>query len=135
MRVLIRLLLATAVLALAAPEARADLTAFAGFGTSPTVRPSVGVSGGLTLVIVGWEFEYARTSDELGDDGEVAPAVRTYMGSVFVQNPVPIGGLTFYALAGAGVYREIYGIDTSDEDAITGFATTVGGGVKIELTG
>lgn len=129
-----RLLLALAFLALAAAPARADLTAFAGLTPTPAVRTTVGVSGGLTLVIVGWEVEFARTAEDLDGD-EPAPALRTYMGNLFVQNPVPIGGLTFYATAGAGLYREILGKDTALEDTTTGFGTNVGGGVKIELTG
>ena len=132
-----RLLLALAFLALAAAPARADITAFAGLTPTPSVRPAIGFSGGLTLVIVGWEVEYARTSDEVDVDeaDDLAPALRTYMGNVLVQNPVPISGLTFYALAGAGIYRETFLDDTALEDTTTGFATNLGGGVKIALTG
>ena len=48
---------------------------------------------------------------------------------------IPISGLTFYATAGAGFYRETFDADPAVEDAVTGFGTNVGGGVKIELTG
>lgn len=133
-RLRLPLALAALLLALDAAPARADLTAFAGFTPTPAWRPTVGVSGGLTLVIVGWEVEYARTSEDQDAD-EPAPALRTYMGNVFVQNPIPISGLTFYATAGAGFYRETFDADTAVEDAVTGFGTNVGGGVKIELTG
>lgn len=135
MRAPTRLLAVAALLALATSPARADVTVFAGLVPTPTVRTSVGFSGGLTLVIVGWEIEYAKTSDDVSDDGEYAPGLRTYMGNVFVQNPVPIQGLTFYATAGAGIYRELYGDDTPVETTITGFGTNVGGGVKVELSG
>lgn len=131
-----RLTLALALLFLlpGARPARADITAFAGLTPTPAVRPVIGLSGGLTLVIVGWEVEYARTSEDEEAD-EPAPALRTYMGNVFVQNPIPINGLTFYATAGAGFYRETFGTDTPIEDTVTGFGTNVGGGVKIELSG
>lgn len=129
-----RLLIALAVLALTTAPAHADVTAFAGLTPTPAVRSTVGFSGGLTLVIVGWEVEFARTSEDEEAD-EPAPALRTYMGNVFVQNPVPLNGLTFYATAGAGIYREIVGSDTAVEETTTGFGTNVGGGVKVALTG
>lgn len=118
----------------ACAPAAADLTAFAGLTPTPAVRTTVGVSGGLTLVVVGWEVEFARTAEDAEAD-EPAPALRTYMGNVFVQNPIPINGLTFYATAGAGFYREIFDRDMPAEVSTTGFGTNVGGGVKIELTG
>lgn len=127
------LLVLLLTLGVSAP-ALADLTAFAGLTPAPAVRPTIGFSGGLTLVVVGWEVEFARTAEDTEAD-EPAPALRTYMGNVFVQNPIPINGLTFYATAGAGLYREIVGGDSPDEATTTGFGTNVGGGVKIELTG
>jgi hypothetical protein len=122
-----RLLLAVVLLPLLPQAAAADLTAFAGVTPTPNARPAWGFSGGMTLVLVGWEVEYARTAD---DEDDLAPSLRTYMGNVFVQNPVPINGLTFYATAGAGLYREGFGDVT-----VTGFGTNVGGGVKIDLSG
>lgn len=131
-RVALSFVSALALLGLASP-ASADVTAFVGFTPTPSVRPTVGFSGGLTLILVGWEVEYARTSDDLEDE---APDLRTYMGNVFVQNPIPIKGLTFYATAGAGIYREKFEIDPVVRDASnTGFGTNVGGGVKIDLAG
>lgn len=121
------LLFAACVIALWPGRASADLTAFAGVTPTPNARPAWGFSGGMTLVLVGWEIEYARTAD---DEDDLAPALRTYMGNVFVQNPVPFNGLTFYATAGAGIYREGFG-----EAWITGFGTNVGGGVKVDLSG
>lgn len=135
MRAAIRLTLALALPALAAAPARADLTAFAGITPTPSVRTTVGFSGGLTLVIVGWEGEYARTGDDFDPEEGESPELRTYMGNVFVQTPIPIKGLTFYAIAGAGIYRETFGADTDREDTVTGFGTNVGGGVKIEISG
>lgn len=125
-----------ALLALLLPRhASADLTAFVGLTPTPSVRPAVGVSGGLTLLVLGWELEYARTADEVEANGTGAPALRTYTGALLVQNPFPVAGLTFYALAAAGLYREIRGRETPQETSSTGFATAVGGGVKIDLTG
>jgi hypothetical protein len=121
------LALALAAIGLSASPASADLTAFVGAAPTPAVRPSIGFAGGMTLVIVGWEIEYGRASEDVED---LAPSLRTYMGNVFVQNPVPLNGLTFYATAGAGVYRERFG-----DVVVIGFGTNVGGGVKIALSG
>ncbi len=133
-RASVPLAVAALLITLSAVPARADVTAFAGLTPTPAWRPTVGFSGGLTLVIVGWEVEYARTAEDL-KAREPGPALRTYMGNVFVQNPIPINGLTFYATAGAGFYRESFDTGAATADSITGFGTNVGGGVKIELTG
>jgi len=119
---------AVAVVAiLGATDARADVTAFLGVNGSPESRAVTGFSGGMTFVAFGFEGEYASTRESL-DDG--APQLRTYMANGFVQNPIPINGLTFYGIAGAGLYRE-----TIIDDSQTSLATNVGGGVKIALAG
>jgi hypothetical protein len=48
-----------------------------------------------------------------------------------VQNPIPISGVQFYAIAGAGVYRER--LDTLAQQ--TDVHLALGGGAKIELAG
>lgn len=108
-------------------EARADVTAFLGVNGSPESRAVTGFSGGMTFVAFGFEGEYASTRESVDD---VAPQLRTYMANGFVQNPIPISGLTFYGIAGAGLYRETLG-DASQ----TSVATSIGGGVKIDLAG
>ena len=97
------------------------------YNGSPESRAVTGFSGGMTFVAFGFEGEYASTRESVDD---VAPQLRTYMANGFVQNPIPISGLTFYGIAGAGLYRETLG-----DDSQTSFATNIGGGVKIDLAG
>jgi hypothetical protein len=85
------------------------------------------LSLGVGLVIVGFEFEYANTSEDLD---EVAPGLRTFMFNGLVQTPVPIAGMQFYATAGGGGYRE-----TLNEASETHVGINVGGGVKMTLAG
>jgi hypothetical protein len=116
------------VVALALPcHASADITAFLGANPTPTTRPVRGFSLGAGLVIVGFEFEYANTSDDLD---ELSPRLQTYMGNALIQTPVPIAGMQFYATAGAGVFRE-----TLIEESETNVGVNVGGGVKMSLVG
>jgi opacity protein-like surface antigen len=112
---------------LLARPASADLTGFYGAATTPQTRPTFGVALGASLVVVGWEVEYARATE---DSGDFAPSVRTLMGNVFAQNPVPLNGLTFYATVGGGIYSEELG-----DESRTGVGTNLGGGVKIDLSG
>ena len=115
------------LLALAPASAQADATAFIGANTSPSNRPVKGFAFGIGLLIVGFEFEYATTSHDLT---ALAPALRTGMGNLLLQPPIPIFGFQPYFTTGGGVYRETLG---SHQE--TGVATNVGGGVKVSLTG
>lgn len=108
--------------------ARADLTVFAGLQSAPVLRPSTGLSLGFGLLIVGWEVEIARTSEQADD---AAPSISTGTGSVYVQNPVPISGVQLYALAGAGLYRERLDVAYQQTDV----HIALGGGAKIALAG
>ncbi len=76
------------------PRPSADVTAFLGTNPTPSNRVVKGFSGGIGLVIVGFEFEYARTREDLD---ELAPSLRTYMFNGLLQTPVPIAGMQFYA--------------------------------------
>ena len=115
-------------LLLALPStAFADLTAFLGVNGTPSNRVVRGFSGGLSLVIVGFEFEYANTSE---DESELAPALKTYMVNGFVQTPFPIAGMQFYGTAGGGVFRE-----SLLDDTATNVGLNVGGGVKVNVIG
>jgi len=107
--------------------ASADLTAFLGVNPTPSSRPVRGISAGVGLLIVGFEFEYAATSEDLD---EAAPGLRTFMFNGLVQTPIPIAGMQFYATAGGGGYRET--LDTVSE---THVGINVGGGVKWTLAG
>ena len=113
-----------ATLALARP-ASADLTAFLGITPTPENRTARGFSGGLGLLIVGFEFEYAATSE---DQTVAAPSLKTGMGNAYAQTP--FGAIQFYALLGGGLYRERLGNEQE-----TSTATALGGGAKIGLAG
>ena len=123
-----RILILTLVLALApTSKAFADLTGFIGMTSTPSNRAARGVAIGVGLVIVGFEFEYSSTSEETLD---AAPSLRTGMGNVLLQAPVPILGLQPYFTTGGGVYRERLG--TISETQV---GMNTGGGVKISLLG
>jgi hypothetical protein len=107
--------------------AAADLTAFLGVTPTPENRMLRGFSGGLGLLIVAFEFEYANTPE---DDVEPLPGLRTWSGNVLVQTPVDLGGVQVYGTAGFGGYREEFR-DASE----TSTAVNLGGGVKIKLIG
>lgn len=107
--------------------ARADITAFIGATMTPENRMARGVSMGLGLLVVAFEFEYANTPENL-DAG--APSLLTGSGNVLLQTPIPVFGVQPYFTTGAGIYREVLG--THEQ---TGFAPNVGGGVKISLAG
>jgi hypothetical protein len=126
-RGLVVFLLAVALLAVPR-RAAADATAFVGVHhTDAGNRPLVGFAIGAGLVIVGFEFEYMSASEDLAVR---APGLRMGTGNAYVQNPIPISGLQFYGIVGAGVYRERLA-DFSD----TNFTTNLGGGVKVSLAG
>lgn len=121
--------LAALLLIAAAAPARADLTVFAGLQNAPAIRPTTGISVGFGLLIVGWEVEVARVSEDRDD---AAPGLAIGTGSVYVQNPIPIGGVQFYAIGGAGLYRErLDALDYRQTDV----HVAVGGGAKISLAG
>ena len=115
------------LLAIAAAPARADATAFLGANTTPSNRPVKGFAAGMGLLIIGFEFEYAATSDDVT---AAAPSLKTFMGDVLLQSPLPIFGFQPYVTTGGGLYRETLGLHQE-----TGVGTNVGGGVKMSLAG
>ena len=127
MRIRFALPLALVTALLFPATASADITAFLGVNPTPSNRTLTGISGGIGLLIVGFEFEYAHTREDLD---ELAPELRTYMFNGLLQTPVPIGGMQFYGTAGAGVYREVLA-NVSE----THVGVNVGGGVKMNLAG
>ncbi len=118
---------ALSMFALTPTPASADLTAFVGANATPTNRPVRGFAGGVGLLIVGFEFEYADTIEDL-ETG--APSLRTGMANLLLQTPFPVSGLQFYGTAGAGLYRERLG-----KRQETHVGVNIGGGVKISLAG
>jgi hypothetical protein len=123
----IRLIALTSMLLAGPVPAFADATAFIGTTSSPANRTAKGFAVGIGLLIVGFEFEYSSTSEEVS---EAAPSLRTGMGNVLLQTPFAIFGLQPYATMGAGLYRERLG-DVQE----TSLGVNTGGGVKISLLG
>jgi hypothetical protein len=116
-----------ALLASVRPAA-ADLTAFLGVTPTPENRMVRGFAGGGGFLIVGFEFEYANTSE---DDIDPLPGLRTFSGNVLLNTPGDLlGGIQLYATTGFGGYREEFR-DASE----TNVAANVGGGAKIKLVG
>jgi hypothetical protein len=112
---------------LLARPAFADLTAFVGVNPTPETHLVRGVAGGIALVVVGFEFEYADAAEDV-ERG--SPSLRTGMGNFFVQTPFPVSGMQFYATTGAGLYRERL---VARQETHVG--VNIGGGVKITLAG
>ena len=108
-------------------RASADVTAFLGVNPTPSNRVLTGISGGVGLLIVGFEFEYANTREDVD---QLAPSLRTFMFNGLLQTPIPIAGMQFYGTAGVGGYREEL-LDVSE----TNVGMNVGGGVKMNLAG
>ena len=114
-------LVVTGLLGTATP-AWADITFFLGFSPTPQNRPVRGFAAGISMLIVGFEFDYASTS---ADDAAGAPSLRTGMLNGVVMTPTKT---QLYLTAGGGFYREKF--PTTSE---TSFGTNIGGGVKITL--
>ena len=116
--------LALGLVSLLPATAAADATAFWGFSPKPTTRAAKGFAVGLSLIIVGFEFEYSSTSEDLN---ELGPSLRTGMINGLIQTPTRT---QFYLTAGGGFYRERLA-DVSE----THFGTNIGGGIKLPLAG
>ena len=107
--------------------ALADVTAFIGANMTPANRPARGFALGAGLLVVGFEFEYADTTD---DRSATAPSLRTGSGNIQLQTPAPILGFQPYYTAGLGMYKETLGAQDH-----TGFALNTGAGVRVSLIG
>jgi hypothetical protein len=123
-------------LAAVSRPAYADATLFIGTtGLSNAANASrqtaKGFAIGAGVLVVGVEFEYASTAE---DDERLGPSLRTGIGNVYVQTPVPIAGMKFYATTGGGLYREKTTATAADIQK-TGIASNTGGGVKISIVG
>jgi hypothetical protein len=126
-----RLRLSVAAMVLAAclvpAAASADATLFLGRNSGGDDRAAVrGFAVGVSLLVVGFEFEYANASEDLT---EARPGLRTTSGNVFVQT-IGLPGFQLYLTTGAGLYRERLATDQE-----TAFLLNNGGGGKITLAG
>jgi hypothetical protein len=123
-------LLATVLLVLShAHPAFADATAFLGVHANPERQQVRGFAGGVSLLIVGFEGEYATAGE---DETDGLPSLTTFSGNVFAQTPFPIIGMRFYATTGVGAYREEFDAIGHEE---TNVVFNTGGGAKISLVG
>jgi hypothetical protein len=116
--------LLASVLLIPARQADADVTAFLGFSPTPATHTTKGFALGLNLLVVGFEIEYAHTSERIEVE---APGLHTGMINGLIQTPTRT---QLYLTAGAGFYRERLGTETE-----THVGTNVGGGVKAALIG
>ena len=115
-----------ALLVLVPHDAYADLTAFVGANRTPSTRTAAGVALSVSLLIVGFEFEYSDTREDAEDD---APGLRTGMFNLQLQTP-NVGGVRLYGTVGGGIYRERL---RSERD--TNVGGNVGGGFIVPLAG
>src|SRR5262245_21054714 len=123
-------LLTLALLLFTASPAAADITGFLGVNFTPANRPAKGFAIGAGLLVVGFEFEYATTNEDLP---QAAPALDTYMFNGLIQTPFAIAGIQPYGTLGGGVYHET--LSSRPALSETSFGTNVGGGAKISLAG
>ena len=117
-------LLTLAVLTFRPAPALADGTAFWGFSPTVSTRSTTGFSIGVSLLIVGFEFEYAHLNE---DTTAGAPGLSTGMFNALVMTPTR---MQLYVTAGGGVYHESLAAVGN-----TNVGINVGGGVKVPLAG
>lgn len=121
------ILLALLLVVLMPAAARADATVFLGRNSAGDDRAVVrGFAVGVSLLVVGFEFEYAGTSE---NQTELEPSLRTTSGNVFLQT-FGLPRFQLYLTTGAGMYRERLATDQE-----TAFLLNNGGGAKINLAG
>ena len=113
----------TALLARPWPAA-ADVTFFLGTNPTPDYRMTRGISAGINMLVVGFEFDYSYTN---GNEEAGIPKLQTGMMNVLVMTPTKT---QVYFTAGAGGFREATG--TVSE---TNWGTNLGGGVKFSILG
>ena len=109
------------------PALLADATAFLGSHPGPEGGSLRGAALGISLRVLGLEFEYADTVR--AGDAE-APSLRSGMVNLLLETPRRPPRPQIYASVGGGVYRE-----RGAATAGAGFARSAGGGIKIPLPG
>jgi hypothetical protein len=106
--------------------AAADVTAFYGRQSAADDGTSTrGFAVGVSLAIVGFEFEYASVKE---DQTTLRPSLKTTSGNVLLQTiGIPV---QLYFTTGVGYYREELGPD-EEKDLVW----NTGGGAKIPIRG
>ena len=89
MRRLSAALLAALVLAPASP-AFADLTGFIGTTSSPANRSAKGVALGVSLLVVGFEFELASTAESAREQAPLLRTALSYRHDVAVKSDLEL---------------------------------------------
>jgi opacity protein-like surface antigen len=125
--------LAAALLLTTPAPARADITAFLGTANrtastsalTTSMHGMPGVAVGIGLIAVGFEVEVAAQTE---DTVKQVSGLKTGFANVLVQTPT--GDTQLYGTVGGGLYQESVGLTTT-----TDFATNIGGGLKLALTG
>ena len=135
LRVPLRWIIVVSLVVGSCTPAFADATAFIGVTTTPDNRMTRGFAAGVSLIIVGFEFEYGDTRQ---DEVSAAPSLRTGMFNMLVQTPGT--GTQLYVTAGGGLYRERLETIGSTPDIVTEQQEThvginIGGGVKMSVLG
>lgn len=120
---LVAALALTGLLARPCPAA-ADVTFFLGTNATPEFRMARGVSAGINMLVVGFEFDYSYTK---GNEETGVPGLQTGMMNVLVMTPTKT---QVYFTAGAGGFREWTGSVSE-----TNWGTNLGGGVKLSVLG
>jgi len=120
-------LAALALVAVSPARAHADATLFIGANTSPVNRTAKGAAIGGGFAIIGFEFEYSDTTDDVKS---LAPSLKTGTGNLLLQSPVAFAGFQPYFEIGGGVYHEELSPISN-----TGFVGDTGAGLKISLIG
>ena len=100
------LALVSRLLALVAGSRVRRRHAFIGANTLAGQPPAKGFAVGAGLLVLGFEFEYSDTTDDLAAG---APSLKTGMGNVLLQTPVAFAGFQPYFTVGGGVYHEELG--------------------------
>jgi|SRR6187549_1865741 len=119
-------IIAFALVALTPSAARADATLFLGSNSANDERTVArGFAFGVSLVIIGFEFEYSGSS---ADETRAVPSLKTTSGNILLQTPT--AGVQLYFTTGAGFYRENLG-----NDQATDLLLNTGGGAKIHIAG
>ena len=124
-RTILVALLTAVLIGLWPRQAAADLTGFWGFSPTPSRRSAQGFSIGVGMMVVAFEFEFSRTSQ---DEADGSPSLTTSMFNGLIQTPT--SGVQLYVTAGGGAYRERF-----REFQETAAGTNIGGGMKMRLAG